>query len=299
MSIIRRSGFKRRLYKIIKVLKAEVPVFFNSTLGTSLQVLAVVLLIMPNKFPDLGVTGIAVLSNYVWGISPIWIIAGANFVLLIWGWRALSPRFALWTIYNVFLFSFLLKMFEFIPYPGLEDRFMVAVIAGVMKGIGSGLIFSCGVSGGGTDIPGMVLRKKYGIEMGQFNIYINYTILAFAFFIVGLESVIYGMVAVYTMGIVADNTLRSFNKKRQVFIITRKPQDVSRYIIKELNRGVTHLEGKGGYTGQGRAVLMAVLAPKQTAFLKNYLSDLDPHAFMSVTDAAEVLGKGFKPWKSL
>ncbi len=299
MSIIRRSTIKRKVYKLFLYLKGEVPVFLNATLGTSLQALAVVLLIMPNRFPDLGVTGIAVLSNYVWGISPIWIIASANFLLLMWGWRTLSPRFAIWTIYNVVLFTVLLKVFEFIPVPALEDRFMIAVIAGVMKGIGSGLIFSYGVSGGGTDIPGMVLRKRFGIEMGQFNIYINFAILALSFFIVGLEAVIYGMVAVYTMGIVTDNTQRSFNRRRQVFIITRKPQEVSRYIINELNRGVTLLEGKGGYTGQQRAVLMALLAPKQTAFLKNYLSDLDPHAFMSVSDASEVLGKGFKAWKSL
>jgi len=290
---------RRTLMKILYRIKAELSVLIVSTAATALLAFAMAMLVLPNKFPDLGVNGIAVLSNYIWGISPIWIIASVNFLLLVWGWRILSPRFALWTTYNVIIFTLLLRAFQLLPSLPIHDKFMVAVISGVLKGIGSGLIYSYGISGGGTDIPGMVLRKKYGVEMGQFNIYINFAILFLSFFVVGLEPVIYGMVSVYAMGIVADNTQRAFNMKKQVLIITRNPHEVSKYIIKNLNRGVTLLDGSGGYTGQKRVVLVAFLAPKQTAFLKNYLSELDPHAFMAVSNASEILGKGFKPWKSL
>lgn len=299
MSILKKNILRKSLRKLAVYARSELPLFVAGTAGMTLLALAVVLLIMPNRFPDLGVNGIAVLSNYIWGISPIWIIGSVNFLLLLWGWRVLSPRFAIWTTYNVVLFTILLKLFERIPVPPLDDRFMIAVVAGVLKGVALGLIYSQGISSGGTDIPGMVLRKRFGIEMGQFNIYINFAILFLSFFVVGLEAVIYGMVSVYTMGIVSDSTLRSFNRRKQVFIITRNPQDVSKFIMKDLNRGVTLLHGRGGYTGQERAVLVAFLAPRQTAFLKNYLSSLDPHAFMAVSDASEVVGKGFKPWKSL
>lgn len=299
MSFLKMERIREKFDVILLVARAEMSVMVISTAATALLAFAMAMLVLPNKFPDLGVNGIAVLSNYIWGISPIWIIASVNFLLLMWGWKILSPRFALWTTYNVVIFTLLLKLFQMVPPPPLHDKFMIAVISGVLKGIGSGLIYSCGISGGGTDIPGMVLRKKYGVEMGQFNIYINFAILFLSFFVVGLEPVIYGMVSVYAMGIVADNTQRAFNMKKQVFIITRNPHEVSEYIIKNLNRGVTLLDGSGGYTGQKRVILVAFLAPKQTAFLKNYLSELDPHAFMAVSDASEILGKGFKPWKSL
>jgi len=299
MSLFRNRKLKLFLARSVHQFRLEWPVFINVNLGIAMIAVAVVLFVMPNRFPDLGVTGIAVLSHYLLGISPVWVIASVNVLLLIWGWKALSPRFVLWTTYSVFIFTVMLKLFEYLPYPPLEDRFMVAMIAGFLKGVGGGLIYRYGVSAGGTDIPGMVLRKNYGVEIGQFNIYINFIILAFSYFVVGLEATIYGAVSVYVMGVMVDQTVRSFDRRKQVFIITRNPQAVSHFILHELNRGVTMLEGKGGYSGQERPVLLALLASRQTAVLKNYLSGLDPKALMSVCDATEVMGTGFKPWKSL
>ena len=299
MSLIKNRKFKRIVLVILHQFRMEWPVFISVNVGIAMIALAVVLFVMPNRFPDLGVVGIAVLSNYIFGISPVWIIASVNILLLIWGWKALSPRFVLWTTYSVFLLTFFLKVFEFLPCPPLDDRFMIAMIAGFLKGIGGGLIYRHGVSSGGTDIPGMVLRKNYGLEIGQFNIYINFAILALSYFVVGLESTIYGAVSVYVMGMMADQTIRSFDRRKQVFIITRNPQGISHFIINELNRGVTLMEGKGAYSGQERPVLFTLLGLRQTAMLKNQLAELDPRAFMSVSDATEVMGTGFKPWKSL
>ena len=88
---------------------------------------------MPYKFPDAGLTGLAVLSSYVFHISPSWLFAIGNAALLIWGWKELSPRFVVLTIYGVGLFSLLLKVLEFVPVPSLDDLFLIAVFAGVIK----------------------------------------------------------------------------------------------------------------------------------------------------------------------
>jgi Uncharacterized conserved protein len=98
-------------------MKDEWRTFLAVTAGVSLQALAVVLFVLPNRFPDLGVSGIAVLSNYVFGISPAWVILAGNTLLMIWAWKELSPRFVLWTAWAVVLFSLLLKVFEFVPVP--------------------------------------------------------------------------------------------------------------------------------------------------------------------------------------
>jgi uncharacterized membrane-anchored protein YitT (DUF2179 family) len=145
----------------------------------------------------------------------------------------------------------------------------------------------------------MALRKRYGIEMGQFSIYINMGILALSFFVVGLESAIYGAVGLYVFGIVLDNTTRSFDRRKQAFIITHIPDEVSAYINLTLHRGVTRLDGMGGYSKQPRPVLLTLLEPRQAMQLKKFLAENDPTAFMSVVEASEVLGKGFKSWKSL
>jgi uncharacterized membrane-anchored protein YitT (DUF2179 family) len=240
-----------------------------------------------------------VLSNYVFGISPAWVILAANTLLMIWAWKELSPRFVLWTAWAVVLFSLLLKAFEFVPVPVIGDKFMAAMVSGVIRGLGAGMVFRVGGSTGGLDIPGMALRKRYGIEMGQFSIYINMGILALSFFVVGLESAIYGAVGLYVFGIVLDNTTRSFDRRKQAFIITHIPDEVSAYINLTLHRGVTRLDGMGGYSKQPRPVLLTLLEPRQAMQLKKFLAENDPTAFMSVVEASEVLGKGFKSWKSL
>jgi len=294
-----KAGFRSISERIFRDVKEEWRAFVAVTAGVSLQALAVVLFVLPNRFPDLGVSGIAVLSNYVFGISPAWVILAANTLLMIWAWKELSPRFVLWTAWAVVLFSLLLKAFELVPVPVIGDKFMAAMVSGVIRGLGAGMVFRVGGSTGGLDIPGMALRKRYGIEMGQFSIYINMGILALSFFVVGLESAIYGAVGLYVFGIVLDNTTRSFDRRKQAFIITHIPDEVSAYINLTLHRGVTRLDGMGGYSKQPRPVLLTLLEPRQAMQLKKFLAENDPTAFMSVVEASEVLGKGFKSWKSL
>ena len=116
--------------------------------------------------------------------------------------------------------------------------------------------------------------------------------------VVGLEAVVYGAVGLYVNGVTLDNVTRSFDKRKQAFIITNSPDEVSHFITSK-GKGVTRLEGRGGYTGQSRPVLISLLEPRQVVQLKRFLKEKDPHAFVSICDATEVLGQGFKSWRSL
>ncbi|MDO9508695.1 MAG: YitT family protein [Thermovirgaceae bacterium] len=269
------------------------------TFGTTIVAFGIMSLTIPYRFPDSGVSGIAVLSSYAFGISPAWVVGIANLILLLWGLRELSRRFIGWTVYAVILLTILLKLFEGMPYPLLNERLLAAILAGTVKGLGSGLVLRSGSSLGGTDILVVALRKRYGVEVGQFTFYINLVILGVSVFIVGLESAIYGLVSIFANALVTDNVLRSFDRRRQVFVISNSPQETADFITNELHRGVTILHGEGGYTHQERPALLCVLTPRQTMDLKRHLSVHDPKAFMIISDASEVLGKGFKNWKAL
>ncbi|GAB1400297.1 YitT family protein [Aminivibrio sp.] len=290
---------KGQFLRFMVEVRAEWGAFLAVTAGVTIQALAVVLFVLPNRFPDLGVSGLAVLSNYVFHISPAWVILILNTLLMAWAWRELSPRFVLWTAWGVVLFSLLLKLFEYVPVPVIGDKFMAAMVSGVVRGIGAGLVFRVGASTGGLDIPGVALRRRYGIEMGRFSIFINMGILALSFFVVGLDATIYGAVALYVFGIVVDNTLRTFDRRKQVLLITSIPDEVSDFINTTLRRGATRLCATGGFSKQDRPVLLTLLEPRQVMVLKKHLAENDPGAFMSVTDAAEVVGKGFKSWTNL
>lgn len=279
--------------------RRELPTFALMTFGASIVAFGIMALTIPYRLPDSGVSGIAVLANYALGISPAWVVGVANLILLLWGLKELSLRFVGWTVYAVSLLTILLKLLEGIPYPQLDELLLVAILAGAVKGLGGGLVLRSGSSLGGTDILVVALRKRYGVEVGRFTFYINLVILGISVFIVGLEGAIYGLVSIFVNGVVLDNVLRSFDRRRQVFVISNRPSEVSSYITHELHRGVTILHGEGGFTHEERPALLCVLTPRQTMDLKRFLSVHDPRAFMIVSDASEVLGRGFKNWTEL
>ncbi|GAB6280634.1 MAG: YitT family protein [Thermovirga sp.] len=294
-----KINLKKTFLRGFSIIRQELPTLALMTFGTTIVAFGIMSLTVPYRFPDSGISGIAVLSSYAFGISPAWVVGIANLVLLVWGIHELSPRFVGWTIYAVVLFTVLLKLFEGIPYPHLDERLLVAILAGVVKGLGSGLVLRSGSSLGGTDIIVVALRQRYGVEVGQFTFYINLVILGVSVFIVGLEGAIYGLVSIFANALVTDNVLRSFDRRRQVFVISNHPREAGEFIMSELHRGVTFLHGEGGYTHQERPAILCVLTPRQTMDLKRHLSINDTKAFMIVSDASEVLGRGFKKWKAL
>jgi uncharacterized membrane-anchored protein YitT (DUF2179 family) len=259
---------------------------------------AVINFTLPYRFPDMGVSGLAVLSNYLFGISPSWVIFAGNMLLLIWGWKNLNPRFLALTVCSIVVFSTFMPIFRMFPLPLPQDKFMATVITGVLKGASAGVIFNVGGSGGGTDIIAMVLRRRRGIEVGQFSIFVNLFILALSLGVVGLDSVVYGIVGLYVFGVTLDNVTHKFDRRKQAFIITNIPDEVSIFITSK-GKGVTRIEGYGAYTGQPRPVLISLLEPRHVLQLKKFLQEKDPKAFVSICDATEVLGQGFKSWKSL
>lgn len=289
-----RSFFKHALFIIREDWKAVAIIMFASTI----QAFAVRYFTLHYHFPDLGVSGIAVLTNYIFGISPNWVILTGNILLLMWAWKSLNVRFLGLTITAIFTFSTMLSVFEHYPLPLPDDKFMATVITGVLKGSAGALMLNAGGSGGGTDISAIVLRRRYGLEVGSFTIVINLIILGLSIQVVGLESVVYGAVGLYVTGITVDSVTHNFDRRKQAIIITNKPDEVSEF-INSLHRGVTRLEGRGGYTGQARPVLITLLEPRQVIMLKRFLKEHDDRAFVSICDASEVLGRGFKSWRSL
>ena len=273
--------------------------FAISTIGSLMYTVGVIGFTLPYRFPDSGVMGIAILLKYTIGLAPSITSLVANVFLLAWGGRELSKRFVAWTIYNVLLISFLLEALKFIKFPMLNDMILVAIAGGIIKGIGGGLIFRTGVSGGGTDIIIAVLRKRYGIEVGRYSFYINMLILGGSVGIVGMEKMLYGFVASYVSGQGIDSVLSSFDKRRLVLIMAKETKPVVKYISEELNRGSTVLYGEGGFSGEARPTIMCLLTPRQTMVLKRYLAKEHPKSFMVVSEASEVLGRGFKHWKNI
>lgn len=294
-----KHRLKHLTVKMELFVLSEWSTFVISTIGSLLYTIGVIGFTLPYRFPDAGVMGIAIILKYTIGLAPSLSSLVANVLLLAWGGRELSKRFVAWTIYNVLLISFLLEALNFVQFPVVNDMFLVAIAGGIIKGVGGGLIFRTGVSGGGMDIVIAVLRKRYGIEVGRYSFYINMVILGVSMGIVGLEKMLYGFVASYVSGQTMDSVLSSFDKRRLVLIMAKDTKPVVKYISDELHRGSTVLYGEGGFSGEERQTIMCLLTPRQTMVLKRYLAKNQPRSFMVVSEASEVLGNGFKHWKQI
>ncbi|NCC58941.1 MAG: YitT family protein, partial [Synergistales bacterium] len=260
---------------------------------------SIVALVVPYRFAGAGLSGIALLTRYVFDISPAWVIAIGNLMLLSWGWRVLSPRFVLWTLYVSLLSSGSVAFFELFSYPVLANTFLAALLAGVCSGIGMGLVFRVGGSTGGTDVIVVAAKKRWGVDVGMFSFYINTAILFLSWFAVDLEQLLMGGVLLYVESVTIDSVLKSFDRRKQVTVITSRMEDVKRFIVEEMGKGATIIRGEGAYTGAERPMIMVVLNRRQAMELKLFTVSLDPNAFIIMADVAEVVGEGFKHWKNL
>ncbi len=181
---MKQMSQRRLVRRFVDVLRQEWGTFVITTVGTLLMSFAIVALTIPYRFAGAGLAGLALWTNYMWGISPAWLMAIGNVLLLGWGWRALSPRFVVWTLYVSLLSSAAVAVFELFQYPMLDNVLLAGLLSGVCGGIGIGLVFRVGGSTGGTDVVVMVARKIWGVDVGMYSFYINIFILMLFWFIV-------------------------------------------------------------------------------------------------------------------
>ena len=296
-----RIGFSReKAEQFVKdlpaLIRAEYRMIVAVILGCSVYTFGVMAFILPYRFPDAGVTGIGVLLNYQFGISLPFTIAVGNLLLLVWAWKELSPRIVVWTVIGVGLITFLMHLMEGITFIETDQRLLVALIGGAIKGYGGGITLRHGLSMGGTDIVILYLRKKYGIEVGKYSFYINMSIILASAFIVGIENAMFGLVSIYASSVATDNTVTSFDRRRQIFVVTKNPQGVVDFVIQSLGSGATVIDAHGGYSGEDRPIVMCLLSRRQAVDLRCFLAENQKDAFMVISDASEVVGRGFKAW---
>jgi uncharacterized membrane-anchored protein YitT (DUF2179 family) len=291
-----KRGFKKLTHVVPIIARAEWNTFLAVIFGCAAYSVGVMSFTVPFHFPDSGVTGIAILANYSLGISLSLTVAAVNIGLLVWAWKELSVRMVLWTVFSVALLAVMMKLMENMPFAHTDQKLLIALIGGAIKGYGGGLVLHAGASMGGLDIVSLYIQKKYGMEIGKFSFYINMCIIAFSSFIVGVENAMLGLMSVFASSILIDSTMSSFDMRRLVLVVTKDPEPVLHFVTSELKRGVTVIKSQGGYSGEERPTIMCLLTRRQSVDLKRFIAENQPSTFMVVSDAREVVGRGFKSW---
>ena len=259
------------------------------TLGSLLCAVAVNGILIPHQFFGAGFTGISLVIHYLAPSLPIAVLYFIlNVPLFALGWMYVGRRFFLYSIAGMLIFSGALA-FTHVSLP-VYDKLLSAVLAGIIMGMGSGIILRSLGSGGGLDILSVILMKRFSIRLGTSILTFNAFVLAAGAILFSLEMALYTLVFLFGSSYMVNLVVTGLSQRKAVFIISPQWEEISQEIMEKIQRGVTIIGGRGGYTGREEQILYTVITFRELSRLKQLISVIDPDAFVVVTDTLEVMG---------
>ncbi|MFB5660925.1 YitT family protein [Alteribacillus sp. HJP-4] len=288
MSVKKRR--REPLSKNVRLILHAVLIFA----GSSIVAVAYNLFLLPNQIASGGVSGFATIMNDLTGLEPALILWAMNIplfiagLLLLGGWKYGSK-----TLAGSLFLPFVVYITRELP-PAVEDPLLGALFGGIGVGFGLGLVFRANASTGGTDLAAQIIHKYTGASLGACVFVIDGLIVVSSAFVFSIEFALYALIALFVTGKTIDIVQTGVGYAKIALIITKEENAVSTAILNRVDRGVTRLAGYGGYTNDPRPVLMCVVNRNEVTKLKQFVQAADPHAFVIVANATEVLGEGFK-----
>ena len=212
----------------------------------------------------------------------------SNIPLFIFGWMFVGRRFFLYSIVGMLIYS--LAILIPIPPIVIDDRILNALTAGIITGVGSGILLRSLGSAGGMDILAVILLKKFSIRLGTTSLAFNVILMLTAVFRVPLEMVLYTLIYIYVSGYFVNLVVIGFSQRKAVMIISEKWPELSSEIMNKLGRGLIVLHGQGGYSGKQQKILYSIIPFQGLSRFKTLIHRVDPQAFVVITETSEVMG---------
>lgn len=267
-------------------------------LGSFILASGFVLFITPYKIVPGGVYGISIVIHWLLD-TPVGLIALAfDIPLTIIGIKILGPRFGVKTVVGFFLTAIFVDLLTYLygEKPLVEnDPLLSSIFGGVFIGLGLGLIFKSKATSGGTDIVAMILNKHTKLPLGQLMIIVDsFVVLIGLIAFQDWKIPLYSLIVIFITGKVVDVVLEGIGYEKTLFIVSDKYEEIRNKILDDLNRGGTFLAGKGMYNNSDKKVIFTVVNRREVAMLQEYINQIDPKAFLTVINANEILGNGFK-----
>ncbi len=249
-----------------------------------------------NELAEGGFTGITLILLFAFNWDPAIMNLVLNIPMFIIGWKLLGKRVFIYTVIGTVAVSVFIKVFMIyqIDIHLKDDLFLVALFAGVFIGIGLGIIFRYGGTTGGVDIIARLAHKYMGWSMGKTMFMFDALVILVSWAVyLDHRSMMYTLVALFVGARVIDFVQEGAYAARGAFIISDSQDKIAAKIAAEMERGVTVFRGYGHYTKADREILYCVVGRNEVMRLKNIITSIDPHAFVSLIDAHDVLGEGF------
>lgn len=282
------------MHKIDKTTMIDI---FMIALGCAIYAVNLDMISVPNKLADGGISGIALILRHFWNINMGLSTLVLNIPLILLGYRFMGKRLLSYTIWGTLCLSFFLWFWRSVPIIkqlNLEhDLFLSAISAGVLSGIGLGLVFRYNGTSGGTDIIARICQLKLGISSGKMLLFCDAVVLFASLSYLDIKHMMYTLLASFVLSRVMDTVQQGAYSARGLLIISDKYQEIGKMIDLKLDRGFTYLKALGGYQQDEKRVIYVVVSPREIAAIKQLIWQEDPNAFISIIEVHEALGEGF------
>ncbi|MBR6650296.1 MAG: YitT family protein [Clostridia bacterium] len=252
--------------------------------------------IIPNGFATGGVTGVATILGKITMFSAsvwLWIL---NVALLLVGFIFLGKGTGIKTIYCSLMISLLVNVFEYIiplSTPLSDQPFLELVYAMLIMSVGSVIIFKVKASSGGTEIVALILKKYFKMDVGKALTYADLVVALGSFFVFGVTTGLYSLLGLFIRAFIIDSVIESVNSCKYFIVITTKGDEIKKYVMNDINRGVTTHKVVGEYTGEDKIMLHTVCRRIEAIKLREKVREIDPSAFTIITTSSEIIGRGF------
>lgn len=249
---------------------------------------------IPNNIAPGGITGVATVLNHLIGWPPVGTLSFLlNIPLFLLGYKSGGKLFVL----RSFIAMMLLSLFiDILPGdPITDDGMLASIFGGIFLGLGLGLVLRAGATTGGTDLAAQMVHKRFSfISVGTFLFAIDCMVISLAGVVFDVQAALVALIALYVSTKVMDTIIKGWNTEEQMMIISDKAKEIAHRINTEMDRGATFIEATGAYTGEKRGMIYCVVTRAQIMQIKSIVGSVDPHAFVTVSAAHEVMGEGFK-----
>lgn len=285
--------------RIHKKKKEVVRDYILLAAGSGLIALAVQAVFDPMGMVNGGFTGLGIIirrmtTGLVPGGIPLWFTNIAlNLPAFLIAWFVMGRQFVRRTAVAALLLSVWLAV---IPPIDLAkgDYLLAALYGGLISGVGIALVFRTGNATGGTDLVASLLHRKFrNYSIAQILLVLDGAIIAAGYYLVGARPALYAIISVAIVTKVSDTILDGLNYSKMIFVVSDRSTEIAEHILYEMDRGCTAIPAQGMYSDEMRKMLFCVVGKKEVLDFKDCVKELDPHAFVIVTDANEVLGEGF------
>ena len=277
-------------------LKTTLTDYLVITLGMTIYVIGWTLFLIPAEITGGGVSGLSVVIFYSTKFSVAISYLIINLFLILVAIKVLGASFGIKTIWSILIATLLFWVTPgLIKEPLINDTFLSSILGGMLGGVGIGLVFTRGGSTGGTDIIALIINKYRNVSPGRVIMYCDMIIIGSSYFVFHSPAkLVYGYVSMWVVSYSIDAFLNGANASAQIFIFSKKFNDVADYINQYAGRGVTILDGTGWYTKENVKIVMTVVRKRESSLIFRKLKEIDPDAFISMGSVMGVYGKGFE-----